>query len=196
MRAHARAIGAALFVVTAACSSGGDEASDVSSDAGAADAMVSSSTSAPTAEAGPEPDMATGTSESPAGTSDPPAPTTTGRAGSAAAQRAPSPTTTAAPAPTTAPPTTTTTAPPAGPTAAITIQNFAFSPPVLNVAAGTTVTATNRDSAPHSWTADDGTWDSGTLGQNASYSYRFGRSGTFSYYCAIHPSMKGTVNVA
>lgn len=125
----------------------------------------------------------------------PPAPATTARDGAPAAQRAPSPTTTAAPAPTTAAPTTST-APPAGPTAAITIQNFAFSPPVLNVAAGTTVTTTNRDSAPHSWTADDGSWDSGTLGQNTSYSYRFGRSGTFSYYCAIHPSMKGTVNVA
>ncbi|MBW3668981.1 MAG: cupredoxin domain-containing protein [Actinobacteria bacterium] len=138
--------------------------------------------------------MATSTTASPAGPPPPPAPTTTARAGAPAARRAPSTTTAAPPTATTAPPTTT--APPAGPTAAITIQNFAFSPPVLNVTAGTTVTATNRDSAPHSWTADDGSWDSGTLGQNASFSHRFGRSGTFSYYCAIHPSMKGTVNVA
>jgi plastocyanin len=72
----------------------------------------------------------------------------------------------------TLPATTTTTGAAGSPTAAITIQHFTFSPAVLNIAAGTTVTATNRDSAAHTWTADDGSWDSGTLDQDRSFSRR------------------------
>ena len=100
--------------------------------------------------------------------------------------------TTAAPSP--AP--TTTAAPRPANRQAITIQNFTFSPPVLDVALGTVVTATNRDEAPHTWTADDDSWDSGDLAQNASYSHTFNSPGTFTYSCEIHASMKGTVRVA
>ena len=120
-----------------------------------------------------------------------PTPTTPARPGAS-----PTTTTTARPAATTAPPTTASTAAPAGPSAAITIQNFSFSPAVLNIAAGTTVTATNRDGSPHTWTADNGSWNSGSLDQNESFSHKFSTAGTFPYHCAIHPSMKATVNVS
>lgn len=99
-----------------------------------------------------------------------------------------SPSTTAAPA------TTTTTE--AAATAAIRIENFTYSPPALQISTGTIVTATNADSAPHTWTADDGSWDSGALGQGDRYQHTFSKRGTFSFHCAIHPSMKGTVTVS
>lgn len=50
---------------------------------------------------------------------------------------------------TTEPAMTTTAAPTPPPAVAVTIQNFAFSPPSVTVPVGTTVTWTNQDSAPH-----------------------------------------------
>lgn len=97
---------------------------------------------------------------------------------------------TAAPAPT-QPPTTPAPAPPA---AAITIQNFAFSPALLTVAAGTKVTATNKDMTTHTWTADDGSYNA-SLPPSGSFGHTFTTPGTFTYRCEIHPSMKGTVRV-
>ena len=44
-------------------------------------------------------------------------------------------------------------------------------------------------------TARDGAFDSGTLGGGDVFSQTFGDSGTFDYFCAIHPSMTGTVTV-
>ena len=105
------------------------------------------------------------------------------------------PATTAPPPPTAA---ATTAPPPSQPprTAALTIQNFAFSPAALQVAANTTVTVTNRDAANHTWTADGGQWNSGSLGLNDTYRHTFTAAGTYSYRCDIHPSMKGTVSVS
>lgn len=97
---------------------------------------------------------------------------------------------------------TTTTAPPAperpaeeGPDASITISNFSFQPVILDVLVGALVEVTNLDDAPHTWTADDGSWDSGPLGQGASFRHTFEAAGTYAYLCTIHPSMRGTVNV-
>jgi plastocyanin len=81
----------------------------------------------------------------------------------------------------------------------VNIQNFAFDPPNITVAPGTTVTWVNNDSAPHTVTATDpaGAFDSGTLQPGQSYSFTFTQPGTtYAYYCAIHPSMTGTVTVA
>src|SRR5579864_3398884 len=53
---------------------------------------------------------------------------------------------------------------PATPGASVTIQNFAFSPAVLKVALGATVTWTNKDSVAHTVTSDTNAWtDSGPL---------------------------------
>ena len=83
-----------------------------------------------------------------------------------------------------------------GDASAITIQGFAFAPATLHVAVGATVTTTNRDSATHTWTADDGSFSSGNLDQGKSATHTFTKAGTFAYHCEIHPSMKGTVVVA
>ena len=86
-------------------------------------------------------------------------------------------------------------APAAGGGDAVTIQNFAFGPASLSVAAGTTVTWTNSDTAPHTATADDGSFDSSSIAPGASFSQAFDTAGTFAYHCSIHPNMTATIEV-
>ena len=79
---------------------------------------------------------------------------------------------------------------------AVTIENFAFSPATLHVAPGTTVTWTNKDSAPHTVSSLSGAWtDSGTLSDGKTFSYTFTKAGTYQYHCAIHATMTGSVTV-
>lgn len=78
---------------------------------------------------------------------------------------------------------------------AITIAGFAFDPEATEVAAGTTVTVTNDDSVPHTWTADDGAFDSGQLAGGDTFEHTFTDAGTFAFHCEIHPAMTGTVTV-
>jgi plastocyanin len=77
----------------------------------------------------------------------------------------------------------------------VTIAEFAFAPPELTVAAGTTVTWTNEDWAPHTATAEDGSFDSGRLDQGDSFEHTFDEPGTFAYHCSFHPGMVGSVVV-
>jgi plastocyanin len=77
----------------------------------------------------------------------------------------------------------------------------AFAPGSVEVAAGTTVAWTNRDSVQHTVTAEDVTgggepiFDSGPLDQQSSFSHTFIGPGEFPYQCAIHPAMTGSVVV-
>ncbi len=75
------------------------------------------------------------------------------------------------------------------------ISNFAFSPETVTVPVGATVTWYNRDSASHTLTSRETLFDSGGLALNESFSYTFSLKGTYEYYCAIHPYMRGTVIV-
>jgi plastocyanin len=88
-----------------------------------------------------------------------------------------------------------TSAPPAGGAkpAAVEISQFVFRPARLEVAAGTHVTWTNRDSSPHTATASG--FDTGTLHQGQSRTVVLSRPGTYAYYCQLHPFMKATVVV-
>ncbi len=78
---------------------------------------------------------------------------------------------------------------------AVTISGFAFSPATLNVAVGTKVTWTNKDSTTHTVSSDTNAFESGSLASGASYSYTFNTAGTYAYHCSIHTYMKGTVVV-
>jgi len=80
-------------------------------------------------------------------------------------------------------------------TMAVSIKSFAFSPPSLTVAAGTTVTWTNNDSVAHTVTADNGSFDSGQIQPGATYSHTFASAGSVAYHCSNHPFMKATVSV-
>ena len=77
------------------------------------------------------------------------------------------------------------------------IRNFAFATPTVHVKAGSSVAWVNCEptNVPHTSSADDGAWESGSLSPAASFTRAFPTTGTFPYHCAIHPSMKATVVV-
>jgi len=76
------------------------------------------------------------------------------------------------------------------------IQSFSFSPSILTVKVGDTVTWTNLDSAPHTVTSDSGTeLNSQNLDREGIYSHEFTVAGTYEYHCAYHPSMKAKIIV-
>jgi plastocyanin len=73
--------------------------------------------------------------------------------------------------------------------------SFSFSPSAMTIKVGTTVTWTNKSSAPHTVTSDTGAFN-GSLGESgATFKFTFTRAGTFSYHCSIHPYMKATITV-
>lgn len=79
--------------------------------------------------------------------------------------------------------------------AAIAIKDFAFSPPSIEISAGTTVTWTNQDSTAHTVDGDQSEFESGNLEPGQSYSETFDRPGSYTYHCDIHPDMKATIVV-
>jgi plastocyanin len=76
---------------------------------------------------------------------------------------------------------------------AVSIADFAFDPAELEVATGTEVMWTNDDQAPHTVTADDGAFDSGTLEPGETFSVAVEGNGPVTYACMIHPEMTGTI---
>jgi plastocyanin len=75
------------------------------------------------------------------------------------------------------------------------IRDFAFWPGNLVVPVGATATWTNYDSALHSATASDGTWDTGILNKGENGPVTFSRAGSYPYYCSLHPDMKALITV-
>ena len=76
------------------------------------------------------------------------------------------------------------------------IADFKYGPEKLTVAAGATVTFVNRDKAPHTATAQDKSFDTKTLNQNAKEgSVTLDKAGTYKYYCAFHRFMEGEIVV-
>lgn len=75
------------------------------------------------------------------------------------------------------------------------IDNFSFGPTTLTVAAGATVTWTNRDDIPHTVVSTDGVFKSKAVDTDEKFSYTFAKPGTYSYFCSIHPKMTGKVVV-
>ena len=75
------------------------------------------------------------------------------------------------------------------------IVEFTYDPDPVVVQAGGKVIWQNEDTAPHTATADDGSFDTGTLEKGKLKSETFKDPGTFTYFCEIHPTMHGTVEV-
>lgn len=88
-----------------------------------------------------------------------------------------------------------------GGAAAVDVRQFRFMPAEITVAAGTTVTWTNRDDILHTATSGatpgtpDGRFDGPMEGQGQSFSHTFAQPGRFPYFCSRHTSMTGTVVV-
>ena len=75
------------------------------------------------------------------------------------------------------------------------IDNFSFGPAAITVAAGTTVTWTNRDDIPHTVVSDDKVFKSKVLDTDEKFSFTFIKPGTYPYFCSVHPKMTGKVIV-
>jgi plastocyanin len=76
------------------------------------------------------------------------------------------------------------------------IKDFTFTPETVTVAAGGTVTWTNKDSANHNVQFDDKSVKGiANLRQDQSGKVTFAKAGSFSYVCTYHAGMKGTVTV-
>jgi plastocyanin len=83
----------------------------------------------------------------------------------------------------------------------VSVQDNQFSPATLKVSPGDSVTWSFEGSSAHTVTADDGSFDSGTLNQGDSFGMTFDTPGTYAYYCNIHGGpggigMAGTIVVA
>ena len=83
----------------------------------------------------------------------------------------------------------------------IDMRDFKFGGDPATVKVGTKVTWTNLDAAPHTATADDRSFDSGTLQKGQSFSFTFAQPGEIKYYCALHggpngQGMASTITVA
>lgn len=77
----------------------------------------------------------------------------------------------------------------------VSITGSSFSPSTLTVNKGTTVTWTNADYDPHTVTADDNSFTSGTINQGGVYTRTFSTPGTYPYHCNFHTAMTGSVVV-
>lgn len=65
----------------------------------------------------------------------------------------------------------------------------------VTIAAGATVMFANVDNVVHTFTAEDGSWGTGTLQPLQNFVRRFDEPGTYAFYCSYHPEMTGTVIV-
>lgn len=76
----------------------------------------------------------------------------------------------------------------------IEIRDFSYGAP-LTVPVGTTVRVINRDSAPHTFTARDGSFNSGALGEGEEFFHTFTEAGEFEFECTLHLGMSGSITV-
>jgi plastocyanin len=77
----------------------------------------------------------------------------------------------------------------------VAVLDLEFSPAVLEVSPGAEVVWSFQGAAPHTVTADDGSFDSGVQDQGATFAHSFDTLGSYTYYCQVHPQMTGVVKV-
>lgn len=75
------------------------------------------------------------------------------------------------------------------------VDNFSFAPETLTVPVNSTVTWLNKDDVPHVIASNDGLFKSKALDTDDKYSFTFTKTGTYLYYCSVHPKMVGKIVV-
>ena len=76
------------------------------------------------------------------------------------------------------------------------IKNFRYVPGNLRVRPGQAITIYNDDDADfHTFTADNGAFDSGRVDGGASFTFTLTQPGRYDYHCNRHARMRGTVIV-
>ena len=77
----------------------------------------------------------------------------------------------------------------------VTIEDVQYTPAHLTVRRGDRIIWVNKDLFPHTVTATDKAFDSGSIDVSKSWTFVAKTPGTFSYSCTFHPTMKGTIEV-
>jgi plastocyanin len=81
-------------------------------------------------------------------------------------------------------------------TKAVNITATAFKPASVTIKTGDVVKWTNKDTKNHQVVANNGSFASGMITPNHSYSHTFNTAGTFRYHDALHPALTGKVVVS
>jgi len=84
-----------------------------------------------------------------------------------------------------------------GATAADTVvaKDIAYNPTSITVKVGDTITFKNEDSFAHTFTANNGEFDSNSVDGGGSFTFKPTEAGTIAFHCKIHSNMKGTITV-
>jgi plastocyanin len=77
------------------------------------------------------------------------------------------------------------------PSVAVKLVNRSFAPATVTIKVGTTVVWTSEDQVSHTVTADDGSFDSGTMRRGDTFSHTFTEPGEYPYYCRFHGGQGG-----
>jgi plastocyanin len=80
-------------------------------------------------------------------------------------------------------------------TTEVTMPGTVFTPGTVRVLVGDSVTWMNHDTRPHTATAEDSSFDTGSISPHGEATASFPVAGTVSYYCRIHSFMRGSVEV-
>lgn len=75
----------------------------------------------------------------------------------------------------------------------VSITGFKFVPETISVSPGDTITWSNEDIVPHTATALDKSWDTGTISKGKSSSLIVGDDFHAGYFCRFHPKMTARV---
>lgn len=78
----------------------------------------------------------------------------------------------------------------------VAISNFSFGPGTLKIVAGQKVTWVNGDASPHQITLSAGGARSELMLKGQKATLQFDAEGNIAYHCGLHPTMKGTIEVA
>lgn len=75
-------------------------------------------------------------------------------------------------------------------------QPSGYEPAEVAVKPGQVVKWKNEGAEAHTVTAEDKSFDSGSMAPGAEFQFTFSKPGTFTYTCTPHPWAKGTVKVS
>ncbi|MDQ6422204.1 plastocyanin/azurin family copper-binding protein [Paenibacillus sp. LHD-117] len=194
-------LGLSCLVILSACGSNAPEEQQANT-ASASPVISSEPTPAETQEAtiaptdSPTPDKTASPTAKPSGNAHEGGHSSGNDAGAKNTEAPPKQTATPKPKPSaTQPAKETPSAKPEGQVHIVEIVDFAYSPAELTVKPGDSVKFMNKDQIGHTATADDKTFDTGSLDLDESKVISFTEEGEFSYYCLPHPGMKGTIIV-
>jgi plastocyanin len=79
--------------------------------------------------------------------------------------------------------------------ARIEIKDFSFQPKEVTVPIGAKVVWVNKDEEPHTIVSTDKTFVSKALDTDDTFSFTFDKTGTYEYFCSVHPRMTAKIVV-